>query len=144
MQVEGERSAFPLGFAVADRFAARRVALVGESGHHLPPIGAQGLNLSIRDSAEIATLVGDALSRGADPGGDAVLQSYDRARSADVRSRALVVDWMNRSLLSDFLPLHLARGLGLHLAGRVDVLRRFVMRQGLGPEPNVSAKPAAS
>ncbi len=134
MEVEDTRAAFPLGFSVAENFAARRVALVGEAGHVLPPIGAQGLNLGIRDAATIAGLVADARRQGEDPGGDALLESYDRKRRGDVRARALAVDWMNRSLLSDFLPLQLAKGAGLQLASRVGVLRRFLMRQGMGPQ----------
>jgi len=132
MEIEGARAAFPLGFSIAAKFAARRIALVGEAGHVLPPIGAQGLNLGIRDAATIADLVADARRKHVDPGSDLVLEAYDRQRRGDVRSRALAVDWMNRSLLSDFLPLHLARGLGLHLASRIGVLRRFLMRQGMG------------
>jgi 2-octaprenyl-6-methoxyphenol hydroxylase len=50
------------------------------------------------------------------------------------------VDWVNRSLLSDFLPLQLARGLGLHLTSRFGVLRRFVMRQGMGPDGGRDAR----
>ncbi len=136
MEVEDGRAAFPLGFSIAERFAARRIALVGEAGHVLPPIGAQGLNLGIRDAATIAGLVAEARRNGEDPGGDALLGLYDQRRRGDVRARALAVDWMNRSLLSDFLPLQLAKGAGLHLASRVGVLRRFLMRKGMGPNTN--------
>ena len=66
-----------------------------------------------------------------------MLASYDKRRRSDVRSRAMAVDWMNRSLLSDFLPLQLAKGVGLHLASRVGVLRRFLMRQGMGPDADL-------
>ena len=134
MEVEVGRADFPLGFSIAERFAARRVVLVGEAGHLFPPIGAQGLNLGIRDVATITQLVAEARRKGEDPGGDALLQSYDQKRRSDVRSRVLAVDWMNRSLLSDFLPLQLAKGAGLQLASRVGVLRRFLMRQGMGPQ----------
>jgi 2-octaprenyl-6-methoxyphenol hydroxylase len=137
MEVEDTRAAFPLGFSIAENFAARRVALVGEAGHVLPPIGAQGLNLGIRDAATIVELVAQARRKGEDPGGDALLSNYDKRRRSDVRARALVVDWMNRSLLSDFLPLQLAKGVGLQLASRVGVLRRFLMRQGMGPDANL-------
>jgi 2-octaprenyl-6-methoxyphenol hydroxylase len=137
MEVEDGRAAFPLGFSIAEQFAARRIALVGEAGHVLPPIGAQGLNLGIRDAATIAGLVAEARRQGEDPGGDALIETYDRKRRGDVRSRALAVDWMNRSLLSDFLPLQFAKGAGLHLASRTGRLRRFLMREGMGPGANL-------
>jgi 2-octaprenyl-6-methoxyphenol hydroxylase len=55
-----------------------------------------------------------------------------------VTSRALAVDLLNRSLLSDFLPLQGARGLSLFLMQRIGPLRRAVMREGVAPS---SAQP---
>lgn len=130
MEVKSARGIFPLGTEIADRFAANRIALIGEAAHVLPPIGAQGLNLGIRDAMQLAELVADFQS---DPGVDELLHEYDRSRGADVRGRAMFVDFANRSLMSDFLPLHAARGLGLQLANRVGFVRRALMRQGLGP-----------
>jgi 2-octaprenyl-6-methoxyphenol hydroxylase len=46
----GMRQVFPLASALPARFAARRIALIGEAAHVFPPIGAQGLNLGIRDA----------------------------------------------------------------------------------------------
>ncbi len=131
-RANGRRGIFPLSVELADNFAARRVVLVGESGHVLPPIGAQGLNLGIRDAAEIARLVGEARATGADAGGEKVLEAYDQTRGGDIRSRALAVEMLGRSLLSGFLPIHLARGAGLELASRVPILRKSLMRGGLG------------
>jgi 2-octaprenyl-6-methoxyphenol hydroxylase len=132
MEIEGARGTFPLTSEKAERFAAKRVALVGEAGHVLPPIGAQGLNLGIRDAATLAELAADAHSEGRDPGGNVLLEAYDARRRADVRSRAFAVEIANWSLMSDFLPVHVARGLGLHLAARIGFFRRALMRQGLG------------
>ncbi len=130
MEVEAGRGVFPLASAIADQFAARRIALVGEAGHVLPPIGAQGLNLGIRDAALIAEFVADARRDGSDVGD--VCAEYDRRRQSDVRSRAIAVDMFGRSLLTDFLPVHALRGLGLALAARVGPVRRLLMREGLG------------
>ena len=44
----------------AQSFGAKRIALVGEAAHVIPPIGAQGLNLGLRDAATIAELVVEA------------------------------------------------------------------------------------
>src|ERR1700726_1307763 len=57
IQPEPGRGAFPLGIETARRFAVARVALVGEAAPRLPPIGAQGLNLGLRDAAAIGELV---------------------------------------------------------------------------------------
>ncbi len=132
MEVESARGSFPLITVLANRFAARRIALIGEAAHVLPPIGAQGLNLGIRDAATLADLVMDAREESVDAGNDTVLNEYNEARRGDVRARSLVIDFANRSLMSDFLPIHAARGLGLHLASRVGFFRRALMRQGLG------------
>lgn len=130
----GPRAAFPLSGLTAQRFARSRIALIGEAAHVIPPIGAQGLNLGFRDAAHLAELVSRALDRNADPGGDNLLRAYDRARRSDVMGRTLAVDLLNRSLLSSFLPIQLARGFGLHLLNALSPLRRYVMRQGLDAE----------
>lgn len=147
MEVEGGRGSFPLSVDRADRFAARRVALIGEAGHVLPPIGAQGLNLGLRDGAALAELVGDARRNERDPGDDELLEAYDAGRRADARPRLFAVELANWSLTSDFLPVHAARGLGLQLAKRFGFVRRALMRQGLGPEAGrsgiISARRAA-
>jgi 2-octaprenyl-6-methoxyphenol hydroxylase len=136
MEIDGARGVFPLTAETAERFAANRVALIGEAGHVLPPIGAQGLNLGIRDVAALAELAADGRRESRDPGGDMLLEQYDARRRADVRSRAFAVEIANWSLMSDFLPVHAARGLGLHLASRVGFFRRALMRQGLGRSEN--------
>jgi 2-octaprenyl-6-methoxyphenol hydroxylase len=58
---------------------------------------------------------------------------YDGSRRADVTSRTLAVDLLNRSLLSDFLPMQGMRGLSLFLLEHVGPLRRAVMREGVTP-----------
>ena len=127
------RHVFPLAIENPDHLAAKRIALVGEAAHVLPPIGAQGLNMGLRDAADLAETVRGALLTGADPGGDAVLQRYARMRRADVFSRTFAVDMANRTLLSDFLPAQSLRAAGMHLLDRVGPIRRLAMREGLSP-----------
>lgn len=127
MRLDAPRAAFPLSAAIAERYAARRAVLVGEAAHHFPPIGAQGLNLGFRDVASLR----DLLRRHRDPGSAAALAAYDDARRGDIRSRTLAVDLLNRSLLTDFLPVQALRGVGLGLAMASPVLRRALMRRGL-------------
>lgn len=127
------RGFFPLAVETATSFAAGRIALVGEAAHRLPPIGAQGLNLGLRDAATIAELAVEADRAGQDIGGPDVLSRYDAQRRADVNARTIAVDLLNRSLLSDFLPVQGARGLGIYLMNRIGGLRRAIMREGVDP-----------
>jgi 2-octaprenyl-6-methoxyphenol hydroxylase len=133
VQVEAGRYVFPLAIERPQHFAARRVVLVGEAAHVVPPIGAQGLNLGLRDADDIAELIREALASGDDPGASRLLQRYDFARRADVLSRTFVIDAANRSLLSDLLPMQSLRAAGLHLIGAIGPLRRLAMREGLAP-----------
>jgi 2-octaprenyl-6-methoxyphenol hydroxylase len=133
VKVEPGHGVFRLGVETARRFAARRIALIGEAAHVIPPIGAQGLNLGLRDAATVGELAVAARRDGADVGGAEVTDEYDRRRRADVGSRTAAIDLLNRSLLSDFLPAQSARGLGLYLLDRIGPLRRAMMREGVAP-----------
>jgi 2-octaprenyl-6-methoxyphenol hydroxylase len=133
ISVEHGRGIFPLAVATADAFARGRIALVGEAAHVVPPIGAQGLNLGLRDCATIAELVADVRRQDGDVGSPEVLARYDTQRRADVLSRTIAVDLLNRSLLTDFIPAHGARGLSLYLVDRIGPLRRALMREGVTP-----------
>lgn len=127
MTVIGARGRIPMGGLSVERFASQRMALVGEAAHVFPPIGAQGLNLGLRDVVALR----DALRGANDPGGAASMAAYDRARQADVRLRTGAVDMLNRTLLTDLVPADLLRGAGLLALSRIGPLRRLVMRQGL-------------
>lgn len=131
--VDAGSGQFPMTIANARRLSGTRVALIGEAAHVFPPIGAQGLNLSLRDIATICELAATAHRHGRDCGDVEVTESYDRMRRADVGSRSMAVDLLNRSLLTDFLPVQSLRGIGLYLLDRVGPLRRAMMREGVTP-----------
>ena len=129
----GPRKLFPMRGLTAVAFARNRVMLLGEAAHVLPPIGAQGLNLSLRDAATAAELITGAARFGDDPGSPDVLDRYDRMRRRDILPRQGVVDAVNRSLLAGSILPHGGRVLGLMLAANIGPLRRRIMREGLGP-----------
>jgi 2-octaprenyl-6-methoxyphenol hydroxylase len=131
MRLDSRPALYPLSAQLAVRLAARRTVLVGEAAHLFPPIGAQGLNLGFRDVAALRRML---TRHREDPGDAAALEAFHAMRQADVRSRTCAVDLLNRSLLTDFLPVQAGRALGLGLAASVPALRRFLMRQGLAHE----------
>lgn len=133
IELEPGRGLFPLSVVTAHSFAAKRIALVGEAAHVIPPIGAQGLNLGLRDAATIGELAIEAHRECHDIGGAAVLAAYDKQRRGDVTTRVVSIDLFNRTLLTDFLPVQGLRGLGLYMLDKIGPLRRAVMREGIAP-----------
>lgn len=133
VQVEAGRHVFPLGIEQPRQLAKNRIVLVGEAAHVVPPIGAQGLNLGLRDAGDIAAIVRDVGTTGADIGAPQVLARFERARRSDIASRTFAIDVANRSLLSDLLPVQAVRAAGMHLMGAIGPLRRLAMREGLAP-----------
>jgi len=136
----GPRNAFPVAGLTARDYAARRTALVGESAHVLPPIGAQGLNLGMRDAALLSELAAEAHRWDGDPGGSELIAEYDRRRRRDIFPRTAAVDFLNRSLLfGGFPPLQGLRALGLTALKALPALRRGLMSQGLVPDEDLPA-----
>ena len=136
--VEDGAQAWPLSSLVADRFGKGRIALIGEAAHAFPPIGAQGLNLSLRDIITLTEILGTVRERPvpADAG-----DRFDRRRRMDVLSRTYSVDLLNRSLLSEFLPVQMVRAAGLHLISGLAPLRNMLMREGVEPGRGLRALP---
>ena len=129
----GARVVFPLSGMTADGMGQNRTALVGEAAHVIPPIGAQGLNLGLRDACVLAECVAEARAQGRDVGDTDLLHAYHDARRVDVLTRTAAVDALNRSLLADFLPAQALRGAGLHLLANIPSLRRLIMQGGMAP-----------
>jgi len=133
IRIEGERGMFPMTRQIVPRIASGRLALVGDAAHVFPPIGAQGLNLGLRDVATIIACAVEARETGRDIGEKETLTAYESSRRPDITLRTGVVDGLNRALLAHFAPFDFARGAGLAALSAIGPLRRFVMREGVGP-----------
>ncbi len=124
--------AFGLGYGIARRFVANRLALVGDSAHIIHPLAGQGLNLGLRDAEALAKTVTDAARLGLDIGSLSVLAGYERARRADTVMMGAAMDGLNRLFSNDALPFRLARDLGLGLVDRMPAIKRFFMAAAAG------------
>jgi 2-octaprenyl-6-methoxyphenol hydroxylase len=129
----GPRKSFPMKGLTAHQFAKDRMILIGEAAHVVPPIGAQGLNMSLRDAA----LAADLILAANDAGSESVMSEYNLARRAEVLPRQQLIDLMNKSLLLGLLPLEGARAASLAALHYISPLKRLVMQHGLSATHNL-------
>ena len=122
---------FPLSTLSVDRAGRDGVALVGEAAHAFPPIGAQGLNLGLRDVADLAAALAGADTKQAEWAG-AVSDSYAARRGADLARTGGMVDALFRSLIADMLPAQALRAGGLWALRLAPFLRRRAFGIGMG------------
>lgn len=129
LTLETRRNLWPIISQVADAMVAQRTALIAEAAHVMPPIGAQGLNMSLADLRLLLDLsVGnrDAL------GSDAMLAAYARRRHPEVKLRIAGVDLLNRASMIETQALRDLRAGALNALYSVAPIRRVLMRAGLG------------
>lgn len=132
LELASERRVWPIVTQVADRLDGPRTALVAEAAHVVPPIGAQGLNMSLRDIATLLDLAREARDAGRDFGDADMLARYHRARHRDILLRAMGIDALNRAAMAEAPGLRELRRAGLRFLHGFGPLRRGAMRLGLG------------
>ncbi|MEM7545743.1 MAG: FAD-dependent monooxygenase [Pseudomonadota bacterium] len=120
------RAAWPIISLIAGRLTGPRVALIAEAAHVVPPIGAQGLNMSLGDIAALMTA-----TAGEDPGHPAGLTQYQK-RWRELAARVAGVDALNRAAQAEWQPLRDLRRLGLGTLIRLRPAKHMAMRLGLG------------
>lgn len=135
----GPRAAWPIIGQIAEAMAARRTAVLAEAAHVIPPIGAQGLNMSLADLEDLAQRAQAARQAGRDIGGTEMLQAFQRRRYPETMARVAGVDALNRAARAAARPLRDLRRLGLAAIGRVTPARRLAMRIGMGMGMGVGA-----
>lgn len=123
------RSVWPIISQIADRMWAERTALIAEAAHVVPPIGAQGLNMSLGD---VRVLLELAEASPSDLGGPKMLETYHRRRYPEVQLRVSGIDVLNRASMADAQPLRDARAQGLKALYGLSPVRKSLMRLGLG------------
>ncbi|MEL6424199.1 MAG: UbiH/UbiF family hydroxylase [Pseudomonadota bacterium] len=126
------RRIWPIISQTASRLSGPRTALIAEAAHVMPPIGAQGLNMSLADIETLLDLVTTARSAGKDIGTSDLLARYARARRPDVALRITGVDLLNRVAMTEAQPLRDLRRIGLRALSGIGPLKQAAMHLGLG------------
>jgi len=125
----GKRSVWPIITQIADRITAPRTALVAEAAHVMPPIGAQGLNMSLADMASLLDLAADNRDTLGQP---AMLTAYEKTRHSDMRLRVTGIDALNRTSMAASPLIHDLRAMGVKALHDAAPIRHRLMKLGLG------------
>ncbi|MEB3174711.1 MAG: FAD-dependent hydroxylase [Cyanobacteriota bacterium] len=128
LELVGKRRFFPVRLMQARRYVQPRLALAGDAAHGCHPVGGQGLNLGIRDSAALAEVILGAHRQGLDIGQLSVLKQYEAWRYPENLVILAFTDFLNRFFSNGFLPFLLLRRLGLELLRRVAPLKLLALR----------------
>jgi 2-octaprenyl-6-methoxyphenol hydroxylase len=123
------RSVWPIISQIADRMSGERTALLAEAAHVVPPIGAQGLNMSL---ADLRVLLELAQADRAALGDAKMLDSYHRRRHLEVQARVTGIDALNRASMMGAQGLRDLRASALNALYSVAPVRKTLMRAGLG------------
>jgi 2-octaprenyl-6-methoxyphenol hydroxylase len=123
------RSVWPIISQIAERMSGPRAVLMAEAAHVVPPIGAQGLNMSLADLRTLLDLVN---RHRADPGTRAVTETFHRARHLEVQARVTGIDVLNRASMAETPLLRDLRARGLEALYSARPVRQMLMRAGLG------------
>ena len=122
---------FPLSTLAVDHAGKNGVVLVGEAAHAFPPIGAQGLNLGLRDVADLAAALAE-IERFRPDWANGVSRDYAHRRAADLVRTGGMVDTLFRSLLAEMVPVQALRAGGLWALKLMPSLRRQAFSVGMG------------
>lgn len=132
VQLAGKRFSYPLGLKHAHEYTAERMALVADAAHGIHPIAGQGLNIGLRDIADLAERLIEAKKTGKDFGSADLLDAYQRARRLDNMAMAGATDTLNKLFSNDLSSVRILRKLGLRAVQRIPAARRFFMKQAMG------------
>lgn len=133
------RASYPLKLLHARRYAAARIALIGDAAHTVHPLAGQGINLAFMDAATLVDVIGAALEAGDDPGELAVLRRYERWRKAEALPAIALLDGIKRLFHGgDALQSRLRRA-GLDLVESSGPIKRLLMQRALGIAGEVPA-----
>lgn len=133
ISLESTPESWPLMFLNANKLTATRAAIAAEAAHVISPLGAQGLNLSLRDVAALAETIIDAARLGEDIGSDLVLSRYEKRRHADIGTRVNGMDAYNRLVAHELSFLQDIRRLGIKGLEQIAPLKNLAMSHGLAP-----------
>ncbi|MDA3913040.1 FAD-dependent monooxygenase [Oleiagrimonas sp.] len=126
------RGAFPLRLQLAERYMSDRMVLLGDAAHVVHPLAGQGVNLGLRDVAELRDTLVAAREGGRDIGIGTVLRRYARRRRSADTLDARVFDAIEHVFMGKSAAFAPWRGLGMRILDHTDGAKRLFARHAAG------------
>ena len=127
----GERVAWPLQLAQADRWCGPGWVLAGDAAHNVHPLAGQGLNLGLADAHALAQVLHDR-EYWRSLGDLKLLRRYERSRKADVMAMGLATDGLQQLFAQGQPAWSWLRNWGMKGFDRSGPVKHWVARQAMG------------
>ncbi len=131
LSLMGDRAAWPLAIARADRTSGPGWVLVGDAAHVVHPLAGQGLNLGLADVAALERVLA-----GREPwrtiGDEALLRRYARRRSLPTLAMGAMTDSLLQLFAHEAPLVRRLRNQGLTLVNHLAPLKRVLAAQAIG------------
>ena len=132
IRLTGKRQKWPVSSQISKTLISKRIVLIAESAHVMPPTGAQGLNTSVEDIITLHNICKKALKNDEDLGADRVLQQYQIKRLTQTGSKVFGIHLLNKISMTENKFLKIARKSFLMYLNQSPLLKRTLIKAGLG------------
>ncbi|ALM52631.1 5-demethoxyubiquinol-8 5-hydroxylase UbiM [Halomonas huangheensis] len=136
MTLEGKAHVYPLVSTYAERFHARRFALVGDAAVGMHPVTAHGFNFGVQSQQRLARCIIDAFQRGEDIASERLLAAYSHEHRLATRPLYLATQAIVKLYTDERVPARLLRHLGLRVGDKLSPVRELVSRHLQGETPH--------
>ena len=131
IKLNGEKQVYPIITQVAKKLYGKRVVLVAESAHVMPPTGAQGLNTSIEDIITLSKILVETRSEEKDIGGNILLAKYSKSRLNSIGLKTAGMHFLNKISMTKYPMSQKFRKMALNTISQNFTLKSFLMNVGL-------------
>jgi len=129
IETDENHDVFPSETIRVNKLFANRCILIGESAHVIPPIGAQGLNLGLRDIEAIHSLLDK--NKNINPGSKIITSKYNHLRWSDIYKRYKSVNLLYQSMMNYNFKNSIIRNLGIISLQKSKMIRNILLHEGM-------------
>ncbi|KAL2463270.1 FAD/NAD(P)-binding oxidoreductase family protein [Forsythia ovata] len=134
VKLASERMVFPLSLMHANRYASKRVVLIGDAAHTVHPLAGQGVNMGFGDALSLSKVIAESVAIGSDIGEVSLLRRYESERKPANLAMMAILDGFQKAYSVDFGPLNVLRAAAFHGAQYISPLKRNIINYASGEQ----------